>query len=430
MTSDTSVTSPGERVVVLDDDPTGTQTVADLPIVLTPDRPTLSAASAAYPGPLWVLTNTRAMSEAAATAFLATVAANVRAVLGPSVRLVLRGDSTLRGHVLPEIDTLAAPDAVALFVPAFLEQGRVTVHGVHYAEVGGRRVEVAATEYARDPEFGYTSSRLTDWVHEREPGRPALGMPLETLRGLGSAALTDLLLSAPARAVVVPDAETADDLGLIGDAWAQAQLRGRNVVLRCAASLASVVAQAPPRPVTLKPVTGPVLVVCASYSSGATAQLAELADLADVATFKIDLAQGVGPGVAAARYRAQLATTASDSLRAGRVTVLSTPREPRPAYLSLAAGEKVMDAVVEIVKTVSPCCAALVTKGGITSARIARDALAAKVAYVRGQVLPGIPVWTLHANPVGSLDQVVVPGNVGEPDAIRTVVGALTGRRQ
>src|SRR5262249_26596558 len=149
-----------------------------------------------WPGPLWVLTNTRALPAAAAADLVRRIAADSRAV-EPAAQLVLRGDSTLRGHVLTEIDALSPPGAVALFVPAFLQQGRVTVHGVHYVTAGGRRVPVAKTEYARDPEFGYGTSHLAEWVADREPGRPAAGMPLEVLHAAGPDALADLLVSAP-----------------------------------------------------------------------------------------------------------------------------------------------------------------------------------------------------------------------------------------
>ena len=239
---------PAGRVVVLDDDPTGTQGVAGLPVVLNPGADTLRRTTQQWSGPLWVLTNTRAMPAAAAVGLVRQIAADVRAVAGPGTQLVLRGDSTLRGHVLAEIDALSPAGSVALFVPAFLDQGRVTVAGVHYVTVGGRRVPVAQTEYARDPEFGYRTSDLVEWVGEQEPGRPAAGMPLDVLRAGGPAALADLLVAAPDRCVVVPDAETTGDLEIIAAAWAQAQSRGRPVVLRCAATMASVVTRRPAAP--------------------------------------------------------------------------------------------------------------------------------------------------------------------------------------
>ena len=413
------------RIVVLDDDPTGTQTVADLPVVLTPDVATLSAVAAAWSGPVWVLTNTRAMPWPAAQSQLAATVANARAAFGSTVRFVLRGDSTLRGHVLGEIDTLSTASSVALFVPAFIEQGRFTIHGVHYVTVGDKLVEVSATEYARDPEFGYRTSDLVQWIADREAGRTALGMPLEVLRAGGSAALADLLVGAPSHAVVVPDAESAADLRAIHAAWMQAQRRGRTVVLRCASSLAGVVTGTPGRPVVLNPVTGPVLVVCGSYTSGAAAQLAALDGLAGVAAHEIDLSRALAASLDAASYRRSLAGEVAASLQAGSVAVLSTPRAASRQDLSFAAGEKIMDALVSTVRELRGQFSAVITKGGITSARIARDAMGVRVAYVRGQVSGGIPVWADGFPPTGAIDQVVVPGNVGPPQAVREILGQL-----
>ncbi len=341
------------------------------------------------------------------------------------MHFVLRGDSTLRGHVLGEIDTLSTATSVALFVPAFIEQGRVTIHGVHYVTVGDDLVEVAATEYARDPEFGYRSSDLVAWVAEREAGRTALPMPLEVLRTEGPSALADLLVRAPSHAVVVPDAESAADLRTIRAAWIEAQRRGRDVVLRCASSLASIVTGTPGKPVALSPVDGPVLVVCGSYTSGAAAQLAALDGLAGVAAHEIDLLQALAASPVASRYRRTLASEVGASLQAGMVAVLSTPRSTSIPHLSFAAGEKIMDVVVATVSELQGQFAAVITKGGITSARIARDALGMRVAYVRGQVAGGIPVWADGFPPTGAMDQVVVPGNVGPPNAIREVLGQL-----
>ena len=410
------------RVVVLDDDPTGTQTVSDLPVVLTPDVATLSALAQSWDGPVWVLTNTRAMPWTDASPFLERVVASVRAVFGPSARLVLRGDSTLRGHVLDEIDALSGPDSVALFVPAFLEQGRVTVDGTHWVTVDGQRVEAARTEYARDPEFGYRSSDLVDWIDEREPGRRGVGLPLAQLRAGGADALRDLLLALPAGAVAVPDAESLTDLETIGAAWTAAEASGRSVVLRCAASLASVVTGSQVKPVRLEPVDGGVLVVCASYTSGASAQLAQLQALGGVTTVEVDIDRALTHHP----YPRMLAGDVSASLRTGAVTVLSTPRVPAVHALSLDAGAKLMDAVIEAVRRVRGEFAALVTKGGITSARVARDAMQVPIAHVRGQVLPGVPVWALgFPAATARIDQVVVPGNVGMESTLREVVSQL-----
>lgn len=422
-----TVTSVGaQRVVVLDDDPTGTQAVSDLPVVLTPDRQTLEQIARRWDGPLWVLTNTRALNERDAVALLATIVADLHAVLGTDIRVVLRGDSTLRGHVLAEIDALSAPGSVALFVPAFLEQGRVTLDGIHYTLLDGRRVPVADTEYAQDATFGYHSSDLVTWIRDRDAARPAVSVPLRELREGGSVGLSRTLSTAPAGTVILPDAETADDMRIIHAAWNAALDGGRRVVLRCGSTLASVVVASGPKDVRLPAVAGSVLVVCASHTSGASAQLSELLEQQDIYALEIDVAALLDDPVSASKRVGVMAVEVDAALDTSRVVVLSTPRRVGARSADLETGAAVMDAVVGVVAGISRSPGAVVTKGGITSARVARDSFRANTATVLGQALPGVPVWELVLRNGTTLTHVVVPGNIGDPTTLAHLVNELT----
>jgi uncharacterized protein YgbK (DUF1537 family) len=137
--------------VVIDDDPTGTQASAAVSVLLDPaggpdDLP--AGADAVH-----VLTNTRAIGRDRAVALLEAVQRQFDR--RPGVEYVLRGDSTLRGHVFAEADAFGARDGVLLFVPAFPAAGRTTVGGVHRVRVDGEDLVAADTEFARDPVFGY-----------------------------------------------------------------------------------------------------------------------------------------------------------------------------------------------------------------------------------------------------------------------------------
>ena len=158
------------KLAVIDDDPTGAQAEAGVPLLLA--WPPEALADRQNAGAVHLLTNSRALDEAGAYAIVRDAAAAALAAM-PERRLVLRGDSTLRGHLLPEYeavrDAAAGPDRepVLVLVPALPAAGRVTVGGVHLIERGGTRVPLDATEYARDRSFGYASSRLLDWAAER-----------------------------------------------------------------------------------------------------------------------------------------------------------------------------------------------------------------------------------------------------------------------
>ena len=166
------------RIAVLDDDPTGSQTVHDVTIVtgFAPEdyRPALAAPGSTC----FVLTNTRSMDAPQAAALNHDLGRGILAVgdeLDGPVQIVSRSDSTLRGHLFPEVNALDTArkehtgrgyDGV-LLVPAFLEAGRVTAEDVHWARVGDRMLPVGKTEFARDATFGYRASNLREYVAEK-----------------------------------------------------------------------------------------------------------------------------------------------------------------------------------------------------------------------------------------------------------------------
>src|SRR5919199_1188096 len=163
------------KTVVLDDDPTGTQSASGVEVLLVSDAELLTAALQRADS-VYVQTNSRAIDEAAAVALVSRVrddALEAGRRLDESIRFVLRGDSTLRGHVFAESEAFLDEDAVLLFVPAFPAGGRTTVDGLHRVLVDGVPVPAADTEYAADPVFPFRSSRLTEYVAERG-GRAAV----------------------------------------------------------------------------------------------------------------------------------------------------------------------------------------------------------------------------------------------------------------
>jgi len=272
---------------VLDDDPTGTQAVHDVPVLLRWSSEDFVAVRDAAPA-VYVLTNTRALAPADAEETTRAAAAAARAAL-PGCDVLLRGDSTLRGHVLEEYrgirDALHGGDEAALLlVPALPAAGRVTRDGIHWIVRDGRRVPLDETEYARDPDFAYSSARLVDWAHERTKGHvvAARGVEVQLARvrsAEGADVVADALLTAAARApaACVPDAETDDDLAVIAEGLRRARARGARVVVRSAPTFAAVLAgrRAHSR-VSPPDGRGGVLVVCGSYVPTTTRQLEQL----------------------------------------------------------------------------------------------------------------------------------------------------------
>ena len=183
----------GHRLVVLDDDPTGTQSVADLPVLTRWSVPDLQWALQQPTTAFFVLTNTRSLSEADAAERNQQI---VRALAEASqlegdVPYVIasRSDSTLRGYFPLETDVLTNElarlgtviDGVVI-CPAYIEPGRVTVDSVHWMRTNDGMIPVAHGEFAKDASFGYQNSDLRDWVEEKTGGRiPRTGVATITL---------------------------------------------------------------------------------------------------------------------------------------------------------------------------------------------------------------------------------------------------------
>jgi uncharacterized protein YgbK (DUF1537 family) len=234
------------RVVVLDDDPTGTQTVRDLPVLTSWSVDDIAWALAQPTAAFFILTNTRSLTpEAAAQRDREIVQACLTAAekTGAQLTFASRSDSTLRGHFPLETDVISevitdrggTVDGV-LLAPAYIDAGRLTINGVHMLRTPTGLMQVADSEFARDATFGYRSSRLADWVAEKSGGRipreTVIELPLDIIRGESSAALTARLSSARDGQIVAVDAVTDDDLRAVALAVMAAERAGSSFVYR------------------------------------------------------------------------------------------------------------------------------------------------------------------------------------------------------
>jgi uncharacterized protein YgbK (DUF1537 family) len=415
--------------VVLDDDPTGAQAMADVPVVLDWSGPMRDI-------PLWhdrsvhLLTNSRALGRTAAGPAVAE-AATAAAATWPGCRLVLRGDSTLRAHLVEEYDAVAplvAESAPMLLVPALPGAGRYTIGGVQLIEREGRRVPVHETEYARDSAFSYSTSHLAKWAEERSAGRfsarDSEHVPLAELRSeRGPQAVSAAILRAAATgrpAVVVPDAESADDLRLIARGLTIAEGLGARVVVRSGPAFVAVLTgRTATTTVTVPTPAMPLLLVCGSYVEGTTAQLEQLELRHPGSSISVDVARLCATDDESRR----VVDAAAASLRSRGLAVVATQRRYVPD-LTAGAARDIAERLAEIVRTIDPRPAVIVSKGGVTSAVVARAGLRAAHARVVGPVAPGVSLWNV-ASDRGPARLIVVPGNVGGPDLLVDVLEHL-----
>ncbi|MDI9547363.1 MAG: four-carbon acid sugar kinase family protein [Chloroflexota bacterium] len=431
-------------LVVLDDDPTGTQTVHDVPVLTEWSAPALQAELARRQPVFFVLTNSRSLPLAEAQALNAEIGRNLTRAAqaaGRDFAVVSRSDSTLRGHYPGEVDALAEGlgqrfDAT-LIIPFFLEGGRYTLNDIHYVAEGDALIPAAETPFARDAAFGYRSSDLRDWVEEKTGGRvraaDVRAISIEQLRSGGPRAAGKALMELADGAVCVVNAAEMRDMEVFVSGLLDAEESGKRFLYRTAASFVQARAGIAPRPLLgpndlSLPAEGGALFVVGSYVPKTTAQVERLLAETGIARVEIDVAALLDDA-----HARQAVAAAVDALNAalqdGRDVVLYTSRgliTGADAAESLAIGKRVSDSLVEIVRSLEVRPRYLVAKGGITSSDIATKALDIRRAFVYGQALPGVPVW--QAGPESrypGLAYVVFPGNVGGDDALVRIVRSL-----
>jgi uncharacterized protein YgbK (DUF1537 family) len=434
--------------VVLDDDPTGTQTVHKVAVLTEWSVPLLKQEFERRPKVFFVLTNSRALPEPEAVALNREIARNLQEAArqaGVSFIIVSRSDSTLRGHFPAEpqalVETLGWQDAVWVLAPALFEAGRITVHDTHLVQEGGQLIPAGQTPFARDPAFGYTNSELPRWVAEktrgRIPARQVQSFSVEKIRTASVETLAGEMGQLPAGTVCVLNAVVYADLEKAALALRKAEKAGKRFLYRSAASLARALcgmAASPLLQVEDLPGAGPHggLVVVGSYVKKSSAQLANLQQNRTLLFREVPVADLLGAGAGA--VISTIAAEATGFLAEGQTVALYTSRKleagTSPAA-SLEIGHTVSQGLVQITRQIGVRPAFIAAKGGITSSDLATGALQIKRALVAGQIHPGVPVWITGPESLfPGIPYVVFPGNVGTDTALADVVEKLVQGRQ
>jgi len=428
------------KIIVLDDDPTGSQTVHSCLLLLHWDVETLKM-GLLDPSPLvFILTNTRALSPGDAETITRQVCGNLKAAIVATglqnFLVVSRSDSTLRGHYPIETDVIAEElggfDAHFL-VPAFFEGGRITRDSVHYLMVNQIPTPVHETEFAQDSVFGYRHSYLPDYVAEKTKGRIAATAVerflLADLRSSESS-LSNRLQTLTNNTCGVVDGETQADLNQFATATLAATREGKRFLFRSAASLLTALAQLPPQPIAPEDMTQyrrsphPGVVIVGSHVRKTSEQLTWLLQEPGVEGVEVGVKHLKEEGEAGF---APLLQTTLDRVQTlyhqGKTPIVFTSREELQfdnVETRLAFGAEVSRLLMAIVQQLPSEVSFLISKGGITSNDTLSVGLALKSARLLGQILPGVSVVRTDADHprFPHLPVVLFPGNVGDAHAL------------
>lgn len=436
------------KIMVLDDDPTGVQTVHDIDVVTRWDEATLKKMFSSDERMFFVLTNSRSFSAQRTAEVHREIARNaVRAAAsaGRGLMVISRGDSTLRGHYPLETRVLreALGDGIfgEVLCPFFAEGGRYTLDGVHYVRDVDALVPAALTEFARDRTFGYAHSYLPEYIAEKSDGairaEQVEVVRLAELRGMDFEGIERRLAARDGYAYIVADALEEADVRAMAIVLTRLARKGRRYLMRSAAAVPKVWGRVSDRPLLSRSElmrggeASGGLVVVGSHVKKTTDQLEYLrASALPLEFIEFDVSKWTAAGgLEGEAVRA--ATAAERAMREGRTAVVYTSRtllapSELDAEALLAFSVCISDALTRVVAILKARPRFLIAKGGITSSDVGVKGLGVVRARVLGQVAPGVPVWwTGPESRFPGLSYVIFPGNVGSVETLRDVVEKL-----
>jgi uncharacterized protein YgbK (DUF1537 family) len=443
---------PDRRVLVVDDDATGSQAVHDVSILLTFDIDQLAEAFRGPGSCAFVLTNSRSLDSGHAARLnreIGQAAYEYCRSVGLKLSIVSRSDSTLRGHLFDEVNALNDAHRVVmgrdydavLLAPAYFEAGRVTAGDTHWARVAGNFVPVGETEFAGDDTFGYAASDLREFVAEKSSGTvrasDVVSIGLEEIRTGGPERVSEVLSGLEGLRFVVVNALDYADYEVVALAASRLEASGKSWLYRTAPSFVPVLAGLQQiDPLSSQQIwldgkrPGHGLVVVGSHTKLTNQQVSYARARHPLVAVELDANKVVDPAtrvrhVEAVASRVAVALEHSDVLLITSRSLVSG----EGANQSLAVARLVSVALTDALRPLRGHEPAwVIAKGGITSHDVAVQGFGIRRAVVLGQISRGIisvfrPV--IADDGAVGMPYVVFAGNVGHEESLLQAIDLL-----
>lgn len=439
-----------KKIVVLDDDPTGTQTVHDISVYTEWTEDTLTQGFNEENSEFYVLTNSRAFTQDYTRQVHTDIAKRVSDVAkatGKDFIIISRSDSTLRGHYPLETktlkETLEANGAPVIdgevLMPFFKEGGRFTIGNVHDVQEGEYLVPANETEFAQDSTFGYKAATMPEYIEEKTGGAfkadSVTCISLEDLRAGNVDAIAQQLVAVHDFNKVIVNCTDYIDVKVFALALLKAMREGRHFMFRSAAALTKVLGGVSDKELltkdelVVKGNTNGGLIIIGSHVKKTTQQLEKLQELDSIEFIEFNHLMVLESDEKLEAEIERVIKKTEDNIKHGVTTAVMTGRKLLKMDTkedSLRVSVKISDALVQIVNRLTIQPKFIISKGGITSSDVATKGLHIKKALVLGQVAPGIPAWKAGSeSKFPGMSYVVFPGNVGEVTTLRDVVAMM-----
>ena len=439
------------KVVVIDDDPTGSQTVNNCLLLLKWDYSTLVKSFKSKYNLFFILANTRSLSEKEAKLRLEEICNVLKKVISKEAYkepliVVSRGDSTLRGHNYLEphvINNCLGPFDATFHIPAFIEGKRFTIDGIHYVD----NIPVSQTIFAKDKIFGFETSNIKELLFQKSKSQ----LNLNAIQNLKSSELKVLetneknlvfkkLINLKKNTHVIVDVENYSQLKKFSSAISKLSKQKKFLFRSAASFIGSITGiqnnfQKPLFYSNLRRKKSdqkffPGLIVVGSFIELTTIQLKNFLEVSDCKPIELDALEFLRLSAIKNNpdklilFKNKLLTEIRSILHKEHTPVLFTSRkevslvnhlEQVNFYNSLA------NFISELVAEIKNEIGYLVSKGGITSNIILSNGIKADYVYLEGQIITGVSLVTFKLENDEKLPIVMFPGNIGNENALVNV---------
>ncbi len=435
------------KFVVIDDDPTGSQTVHDCLLLLKWDYSTLVKGFESDSNLFFILANTRSLEEKDAQLTIEEICNNLKVVIASEkyeeeIIFISRGDSTLRGHNFLEpnvINSCLGPFDATFHIPAFIEGKRLTINGLHFVD----KIPIDQTIFARDKIFGYETSNVKNILFQKskceineDDIQNLFLSDLENLNNEENNIVFKKLKSLKNNKHVVLDVKNYSQLKKFSLTIKKLS-KQKKFLFRTAASFISSISEKKSdlqnerffsnlRIKNKENSFLPGLVIVGSYVELSTIQLKNLFEHSNCLPIELDVFEFfkiISFDNSLERrnlFKNKFLREIRFSFDQGKTPVLFTSRkfmaldysEQFNFYNSLACF------IAELVADLKYEIGYLISKGGITTNLILSNGLNAEYVYLEGQILTGISVVTSNLKNDQKLPIVTHPGNIGTKDSL------------
>ncbi len=445
------------KFVVIDDDPTGSQTVQDCLLLLKWDYSTLVKGFESKSNLFFILANTRSLSENDAKLIIEEICKNLKTVIASQayeeeIIFISRGDSTLRGHNFLEpsaLNSCLGPFDATFHIPAFIEGNRLTINGSHFVD----KKPISKTIFARDEIFGYETSNVKNLLYQKSKSQ----INFEDIQNL---LLSDIeILNDEVNNIVFKTLKNLkNNKHVIVDAENYAQLKKFSLVIkkltpkkkflfRTAASFISSISEKKSFPkvetffsklrIRNKDKSFlPGLIIVGSYVELSTIQLRNLLKISNCKPIELDvfeffkITSSENKNKRRNLFKNKFLKEIRFSFKTGKTPVLFTSRK----FMSFDYSEQfnfynsLASFIAELVADLKYEIGYLISKGGITTNMILSNGLNADYVYLEGQILTGISVVTYNLKNNEKLPIVTHPGNIGTKDSLVNIWKVLENK--